>query len=63
MTETEFIKRECVLWTEDYIFDLIDRGFRPVLVSAEKIEKWVWILDRDSSRECETFRLSGRRRL
>jgi hypothetical protein len=27
------LKAECAIWGEDYIYDLIDRGYEPTLVS------------------------------
>jgi len=47
MTEaqTYFINHEIAVWGEDYIYDLLDRGFQPVLVSnREGGFKWTWIL-------------------
>lgn len=34
MTQDEFIKREMSIWGEDYIFDLLERGYEPKLTSA-----------------------------
>jgi len=42
MTENEFIKRECSIWGEDYIFDLIERGYVPVLTD----HGWKWMVTR-----------------
>lgn len=39
ITQDEFVKRETAVWGEEYVFDLIDRGFMPVLLNNEK---WVW---------------------
>lgn len=38
MTREEFINREVAIWGEDYIFDLLDRGYEPKLTS----EGWRW---------------------
>lgn len=37
-TEDEFIKAEMTLWGEDYIFDLIERGYTPKLTNLG----WRW---------------------
>lgn len=39
MTEDEFLKHEIALWGEEYIFDLIDRGYTLKLTTAGY--KWV----------------------
>jgi len=45
MNENDFIKREINVWGEDYVFDLIDRGYKPVqLVMNDKL-RWWWIKD------------------
>lgn len=45
MTLEQFIDREVATWGEDYIFNLIDLGFSPVLVvSSEGREKWSWVV-------------------
>ena len=41
MNEHQFIEREIDLWGEDAVFDLIDKGFRPVLTN----KGWRWIHD------------------
>lgn len=53
MTREQFINREVSVWGEDYIFDLLDRGFEPVLLSNKSRDfsqingdthtKWTWI--------------------
>lgn len=44
-TETEFIKKEIATWTEDYVYDLLDRGYKPILlVDHNGVYKWSWIL-------------------
>lgn len=40
LTEDEFLKKEIVLWGENYIFDLVDRGYTLKLTTAG----WRWIL-------------------
>jgi len=42
ITLDEFIKRECAIWSEDYIFDLIERGYFPVLTD----HGWKWMVSR-----------------
>jgi hypothetical protein len=39
ITQDEFVKREIAVWGEDYVYDLIDRDFTPVLLNGNK---WVW---------------------
>jgi hypothetical protein len=44
MTLEEFINREINVWSEDYIFDLLDRGYEPVeLISDTGQTKWSWV--------------------
>lgn len=40
ITQDEYLKREIALWGEEYIFDLIDRGFTLILTS----DGWKWVL-------------------
>lgn len=40
ITLDEFVKRECALWTEEYIFDLIERGYTPIL--TDHGYKWLY---------------------
>jgi len=45
MTEDQFIQHEIATWGEDYIYDLLDRGYTPVRVfNQEGAIKWTWIL-------------------
>ena len=39
MTQEEFLNREIYIWSEDYIFDLLDRGYEVKLTTAG----WRWI--------------------
>lgn len=39
MTKEEFINREVYVWGEDYIFDLIDKGYNVIEVNG--VFKWV----------------------
>ena len=42
MTKQEFINKEMNVWGENYVFDLIDRGYEPVeLVVNDKL-RWWW---------------------
>jgi uncharacterized protein (UPF0128 family) len=41
MTEREFLDREIAIWGYDYIFDLIDRGYRVVPVGSG----YRWVAD------------------
>jgi hypothetical protein len=44
MTENDFIKSEIEIWGEDYILDLLDRGFTPVLLhTVNQVAKWSWL--------------------
>ena len=44
MTKQEFIDREVTTWGEDYIFDLIDRGYEAVEMVIDGTTKWWWKL-------------------
>lgn len=46
MTIEEFIRSEMIVWGEDYIYDLIDRGYEPILTN----KGWKWITP---VRECD----------
>lgn len=39
-TKTDFFKREIAIWGEDEIYDLIERGYEPVLTD----KGWYWLL-------------------
>lgn len=39
MTYDEFIQHECHVWGEDYVFDLLDRGY--IVVQTDD-GKWGW---------------------
>jgi hypothetical protein len=40
MTENEFISKFTNVWGEDYVYDLIERGYAPVYTT----HGWKWIL-------------------
>lgn len=40
MTQDEYLKHEIALWGEEYIFDLVDRGYTLKLTTAG----WKWLL-------------------
>lgn len=46
ISETEFLNREIAVWGEDYVFDLIDRGYEliPLTDSKTGSVKWAWIM-------------------
>jgi hypothetical protein len=44
MTREEFINREVATWGEDYIFDLIDRGYEVIQLRNGTQVKWTWVL-------------------
>ena len=48
MTEDQFITKEIATWGEDYIFSLIDAGYKPVAftTSSDNLDeiKWSWVL-------------------
>jgi len=54
MTNTfdAFVKKEISIWGEDYIFDLIEKGYKPVLLvvgdGATGQTKWSWKMPRNS---------------
>lgn len=41
MTREEFITHEISVWGMDTVFDYIDRGYEPVLLSNGR---WSWIM-------------------
>jgi hypothetical protein len=43
-TADEFVKSEIFVWGEDYIFDLIDKGYVPTLLEENGSLKWTWRL-------------------
>ena len=44
-TREEFITREVRVWGEDYIFDLLDRGYEVAeLRDSRGVSKWTWLL-------------------
>lgn len=40
ITESQFVKSEMAVWGEDYVYDLIERGYSPVLTD----NGWYWLL-------------------
>jgi hypothetical protein len=40
ITENQFVKSVMAVWGEDYVYDLIDRGYSPVLTD----NGWYWLL-------------------
>lgn len=40
ITADEYLRREISVWGEDYVYDLIDRGYTPVKLSNGK---WSWL--------------------
>jgi len=45
MTKQQFITKEIATWGQDYIFDLIDRGYDAVeLHDTQGRMKWSWVL-------------------
>jgi len=52
MTASEFIQREIAIWGEDYVDNLLDRGYLPIELTVDGKLKWWWRLDTDNvSRE------------
>ena len=43
MTMQDFIEKEISVWGEDYVFDLMDRGYTPVLTDRG----WYWLVTAD----------------
>lgn len=41
-TETEFLHNEITRWGEDYVLDLVDRGYVPTSTT----QGWKWVLER-----------------
>lgn len=41
MTESEFIAKEVAVWGEDYVFDLLDKGYVPAFITS--LNKWVFL--------------------
>lgn len=50
ITADEFIKREIVVWGEDFINDLLDRGYEPTLLSDGR---WVLKLPAEQPQNAE----------
>ena len=45
MTKDQFINREVTTWGEDYIFDLLDRGYEAIeLIDQTGQTRWSWRL-------------------
>ena len=44
MTREQFMAKEIATWGEDYIFDLLDRGYVVVEVTTGTHSKWTWLL-------------------
>jgi hypothetical protein len=42
-TEDEFVRAEIAVWGEDYIFDLIERGYSPQPYYADGRRVWRWV--------------------
>jgi hypothetical protein len=42
LTETQFINSEIAVWGEEYIFDLLERGYEPIALTDESTGKRVW---------------------
>lgn len=42
MTESEFIAKEVATWGQDYVYDLMDKGYVPTYVA--ELDKWVFML-------------------
>lgn len=47
-SESDFVRREIAHWGEDYVDDLINKGFVPVLLNENGSLKWQWRL-------CDSF--------
>lgn len=45
ITADEFIKREYRIWGEEYIDDLIERGYTPIFIN----DKWTWMIQVSSA--------------
>ena len=45
MNEAEFVNAEIAVWGEDYVYDLIDRGYAPVLTTIGW--KWLYVSNED----------------
>ena len=50
ITADEFIKREYRVWGEDYIDDLIERGYTPFYING----KWTWLVEVSSANYAKT---------
>ena len=44
MTREQFIAKEVATWGEDYIFDLLDRGYEVIELRMGTHVKWTWLL-------------------
>lgn len=46
ITETEFVNREIRNWDLEYVEDLLDKGYKPTLLTDNSgNQKWVWLLE------------------
>lgn len=49
ITADEFIRKEAILWSEEYIEDLIDKGYSPkLIVNEDGTSKWTWVMPTNS---------------
>lgn len=39
-TKTDFFHREVHVWGEEYVYDLVERGYTPILTT----EGWRWMI-------------------
>lgn len=44
MTKDQFIQQQVATWGEDYIFDLIDKGYEAVEYDWNGTIRWWWVL-------------------
>jgi hypothetical protein len=49
VTKEDYIRREMDIWGEDYIFDLIDRGYEAVELAINGKLRWWWVLPRQAA--------------
>jgi hypothetical protein len=56
-TANEFVKSYAVLWGEDEVEYLLERGFEPIQITDGSEVKWVWRLTQDTA--CATLPSGG----
>lgn len=43
LAKAQFVKDQMRIWGEEYVEDLLDRGYEPTLLQHGDTTKWVWL--------------------